>query len=52
MLFIKTQNLVKLNNMGKFFTTKIWLEDREIEILEKYNFKEEVWETEIPKNKR
>lgn len=38
--------------MGKFFVSKIWLEDREIEILEKYNFKEEVWETEIPEDKR
>jgi len=38
--------------MGKFFITKTWLEDREIEILETYNFKEEVWETEIPEDKR
>ena len=38
--------------MGKFFVSKIWLEDREIEILEKYNFKEEVWEKEIPEDKR
>lgn len=38
--------------MGKFYDIKIWLEDREIEILEKYNFKEEVWETEIPSDKR
>ncbi len=38
--------------MGKFFINKIWLEDREIEILEKYNFKEEVFETEIPEDKR
>ena len=37
--------------MGKFFITKTWLEDREIEILETYNFKEEVWETEIPEDK-
>ena len=38
--------------MGKIFITKTWLEDREIEILEKYNFKEEVWETEVPEDKR
>jgi hypothetical protein len=33
--------------MGKFFIIKTWLEDREIEILEKYNFKEEVYDGEI-----
>ena len=38
--------------MGKFYITKTWLEDREIAILETYNFKEEIWETEIPEDKR
>lgn len=38
--------------MGKFFISKIWLEDREIKILENHNFEEEVWETEIDEDKR
>jgi hypothetical protein len=38
--------------MGKFFVSYIWLEDREIEILENFNFKEEVWESEIPEDKK
>lgn len=38
--------------MGKFFISKIWLEDREIEILENFDFKKEVFESEIPEDKR
>jgi len=38
--------------MGKFFMSKIWLEDREIEILNNYDFTEEVFENEIDKDKR
>lgn len=29
--------------MGKIFNIKVWLEDREINVLKKYNFKEEVF---------
>lgn len=38
--------------MGKFFITKIWLEDREIEMLNKYDFTEEVFETNVDEDKR
>tara|TARA_B110000977_G_C10891797_1_gene421744 strand:+ start:636 stop:857 length:222 start_codon:yes stop_codon:yes gene_type:complete len=38
--------------MGKFFISKIWLEDREIEILNKYDFTEEVFENEVEEDKR
>lgn len=38
--------------MGKFFINKIWLEDREIEILENFDFKEKVWHSDIPIGKR
>lgn len=38
--------------MGKFFISKIWLEDREIEMLQTHDFKEVIEETKIPEDKR
>ena len=38
--------------MGRFHTTTIWLEDREIALLKKHNFSEEVWESEIDTDQR
>ncbi len=37
--------------MGRFFDCRIWLEDREIEVLESYDFTEEVPKHTIPKDK-
>jgi len=38
--------------MGKFYITKTWLEDREIELLKQHDFTEEVFEKEVEKDKR
>ena len=38
--------------MGKFYNIKIWLEDRESELLKSHDFTEEVWESEIEEDKR
>ena len=38
--------------MGKFYNITIWLEDRELDLLEKYNFSEEVIESQIDKDYR
>ena len=38
--------------MGDFYITKIWLENREIELLEKYDFTEEISESDIEEDKR
>jgi hypothetical protein len=38
--------------MGQFYISKIWLEDREIEMLGKYDFTEEVLESDIEEDKR
>jgi hypothetical protein len=33
--------------MGKFYTTTTWIEDDEYDLLSKYDFYEEIWETEF-----
>jgi hypothetical protein len=38
--------------MGKFYSPIIWLENREIDLLKKHNFKDEVMENEICENDR
>lgn len=38
--------------MGNFYNIKMWLEDREVQVLQKYNFSEEVWSTEIDETEK